>query len=58
MKEFDENASETVDVSGMVGVKNKVSSISATVDEDEAKVDEGGVSYWEFINVTDKSLDS
>ena len=39
-------------------MKNKISSIPATVDEDEGKVDEGGVSYWEFINVTDKSLDS
>ena len=42
----------------MIGVKIKVSSIPATADEDEGKVDEGGVSHWELINVTDKSLDS
>ena len=35
-----------------------VSSIPATFDEDEGKVDERGISYWEFVNVTDKSLES
>ena len=42
----------------MMGVKNKLSSIPATVDEDEGKVDEKGISFWEIINVADKSLDS
>ena len=58
MKVFDENAWETVNVSRMMGVKNKLSSIPATVDEDEGKVDEKGISFWEIINVADKSLDS